>query len=75
MMTRSRFTWPIVMVAAVALLVGAVGCDDDFEEMFEDAVFNIGGWGHNDGCSSCGGDYYYEDYYYEDYYEDDWGWW
>jgi hypothetical protein len=70
---------PVALLAAVALLLTNVGCDDDFEEWFEDwdlPFFNgFGGGRYNDcgGCYSCGrcggGGYYVVDDWY-----DSWWW-
>ncbi len=85
MVTRSRLAWPVAVVAIGALMMAGVGCDDDFEEMFEDFdlsfVSPFGGYGGyggsycggcpSYGCGDCGGGYYY---YEEEEWWDSWWW-
>ena len=78
MFINNRVPMLLVIVSlAAALLLGAVGCDDDWQEFLEDFDLNdaietiFGGWGRCRSCSpcySCGSRWVVEEYF------DEWWW-
>ena len=76
MNAKSGLALSLALLAAGALLVGAVGCDDDdFEDFFDELDDFIDDWHDNDwgyshgrqprGCGNCGGGWYVVDEYWD----------